>query len=127
MAKTPSSAVLAELPLKPVTFEILLVLAAEDLHGYAIVKQLEERSGGSMRLEPANLYRTLRTLTDRDLIGETDHPPNQEHNDQRRRYFRITKFGREVARAEAARLARLVEDARAQRLLAGGSRKRYSG
>ena len=127
MAKTPNNAVLAELPLKPVTFEILLVLAAEDLHGYAIVKQLEERSGGSMRLEPANLYRTLRTLMDRDLIGEADHPPDQEPNDQRRRYFRITKFGREVARAEAARLAKLVEEARAQQLLRGGGRKGYSG
>ena len=127
MARKPSSTVLAELPLKPVTFEILLVLAAEDLHGYAIVKQLEERSHGSMRLEPSNLYRTLRTMTERELIGETEHPSKQEPNDKRRRYFRITRFGREVARAEAARLAKLVEDARAQRLLAGGSRKRYSG
>jgi DNA-binding PadR family transcriptional regulator len=124
MASKPSSAALAELPLKPVTFEILLVLAAEDLHGYAIVKQLEERSHGSMRVEPSNLYRTLRTMTERELIGETDHPPKEEPNDKRRRYFRITRFGREVARAEAARLAKLVEDARAQRLLAAGSRKR---
>jgi len=127
MARKPSSTVLAELPLKPVTFEILLVLAAEDLHGYAIVKQLEERSHGSMRLEPSNLYRTLRTMTERELIGETEHPSKQEPNDKRRRYFRITRFGREVARAEAARLAELVEDARAQRLLAAGTRKRYSG
>ena len=127
MARKPSSTVLAELPLKPVTFEILLVLAAEHLHGYAIVKQLEERSHGSMRLEPSNLYRTLRTMTERELIGETEHPSKQEPNDKRRRYFRITRFGREVARAEAARLAELVEDARAQRLLAAGTRKRYSG
>jgi DNA-binding PadR family transcriptional regulator len=107
-------------------FEILLVLAGEDLHGYAIVKQLEERSGGSMHVEPANLYRTLRSMTDRGLIAETDHPADQESTDQRRRYFRITELGREVAQAEAARLARLVEEARAQQLLAGGGRKRYT-
>jgi len=127
MCKTPSSEVLAVLPLKPTMFEILLVLAGEDLHGYAIVKQLEERSGGALRLEPANLYRTLRTMIDRDLIAETDRRPDTKLDDQRRRYFHITKFGREVARAEAGRLERLVEDARKQRLLAGGGRKRYSG
>ncbi len=127
MAKRPSPAALAELPLKPVMFEVLLVLTGEDLHGYSIVKQLEQRSGGTLRLEPANLYRTLRNMTDRDLITETDRPPDSKPDDQRRRYFRITEFGREVARAEAARLERLVEDARAQRLLAGGGRKRYSG
>jgi DNA-binding PadR family transcriptional regulator len=126
VAKKPSPAVLAELPLKPVTFEILLVLAAEELHGYAIVKRLEERSGGSMQLEPANLYRTLRTMTERELIAETEHPTEPKPADQRRRYFGITAFGRDVARAEAARLDKLVEDARAQRLLAGGGRKRYS-
>ncbi len=120
MAKKPSAAVLAELPLKPVMFEILLVLSAEELHGYAIVKRLEERTGGFMRLEPANLYRTIRTMMGRDMITETNHPTEPKPNDQRRRYFRITEFGREVARAEAARLAKLVADARAQRLLARG-------
>ena len=127
MAKKPNPAVLAVLPLKATMFEVLLLLAGEDMHGYAIVKQLEERSGGALRLEPANLYRTLRTMMERDLIAETERRADTKLDDQRRRYFRITKFGREVARAEATRLERLVEDARAQRLLAGGGRKRYSG
>jgi len=118
MASTKRSAALAELPLKPTIFEILLVLSDEDLHGYAIVKQLEQRSEGSMRLEPANLYRTLRTMMGRGLIEETDHRPDPELDDERRRYFHITSFGREVAAAEAARLELLVEDARARRILA---------
>ncbi len=124
MASNTRSAALAELPLKAMTFEILLVVANQDLHGYAIVKQLEQRSGGSLRLEPANLYRTLRTMMNRGLIEETGRRPDPELDDERRRYFHITRFGREVAEAEAARLERLVEDARARRLLAGADRTR---
>ena len=122
MSRTRDPAVLAELPLKATVFEILLALATEELHGYAIVKQLEERSGGALRLEPANLYRTLRTLTKRGFIEEADRRPDPELDDERRRYFRITELGRQVARAEAARLERLVQDARTRRLLSGTHR-----
>ena len=64
---------------------------------------------------------------ERELIAETERRPDPKLDDQRRRYFHITKFGREVARAEAGRLERLLDEARAQRLLAGASRKRYTG
>lgn len=103
------------LPLKPVVFQVLLVLLDGERHGYAIVKALEAADG--RRLEPGNLYRTLRTMLGDGLIAESARRPDPELDDQRRRYFRVTGFGRAVARAEAVRLERLVLAARARDLL----------
>jgi DNA-binding PadR family transcriptional regulator len=107
------------LPLRPVVFQVLLSLAAGERHGYAIVQDIAERSSARMQLEPGNLYRTLRFMLEEALIEESDRRPAPEIDDERRRYYRITRFGLRVAQAEAARLAELVREARARDLLKG--------
>ena len=107
------------LPLKPVVFQVLLSLSEGERHGYAIVQDIAERSSARMQIEPGNLYRTLRYMLDEGLIEESDRRPAPEADDERRRYYRITKFGGRVAAAEAARLVELVADARARNLLKG--------
>jgi len=98
------------LPLHPEAFRILLVLRGGEIHGYAIVKELERDPGRPGRVLPANLYRRIRTLSERGLITETDGPDRTDN--ERRRYFRLTPLGEAVARAEAARLQGLLEGAR---------------
>ena len=107
------------LPLKPVVFQVLLSLADGERHGYAIVQDIAERSSARLQIEPGNLYRTLRDMLDAGLIEESDRRPTPEADDERRRYYRITTFGRRVASAEAARLVELIADARARNLLKG--------
>lgn len=105
------------LPLAAAAFHILLSLAEEDRHGYAIIQDIAARTGGEVTLGPATLYRTIQRLLDQDLIVETRERPAPEQDDERRRYYRITPFGRKVARAEAGRLADLVRMARARGLV----------
>ena len=107
------------LPLRPVVFQVLLSLADGERHGYAIVQDIAERSSARMQLEPGNLYRTLRSMLEDGLIEESDRRPAPEVDDERRRYYRITRFGLRVAQAEALRLAELVREARARDLLKG--------
>ena len=107
------------LPLRPVVFQVLLSLADGERHGYAIVRDIAERSSARMQLEPGNLYRTLRFMLEEGLIEESDRRPAPEVDDERRRYYRITRFGLRVAQAEALRLAELVREARARDLLKG--------
>lgn len=109
------------LPLKPVVFQVLLSLADGERHGYAIVQDIADRSSARMQIEPGNLYRTLRFMLDVGLIDESDRRPAPDADDERRRYYRITAFGRRVAAAEAARLVEVVADARARNLLKGRS------
>ncbi len=110
------------LPLKPVAFHVLLVLLDGERHGYGIVKAVEVQTGDQVRIEPGNLYRTLRTMQAQGLIEESDRRPDTAIDDQRRRYFRVTAFGTEVARAEAARLEKLVGLAKSRKLLASNER-----
>ncbi len=105
------------LPLRPIEFEILLVLTGGDAHGYAIIKEAESRSTGLSRIETGTLYRALRRLTDLGLVGPAEEKPAADVGDQRRRYFTITSFGREVAALEARRLATQIETAQARALL----------
>lgn len=107
----------AVLPLKPLVFQILLVLLRGERHGYSIVKEVEQASQEGASVEPGNLYRTLRTMLAQGLIGESGRRPDPALDDQRRRYFRITDFGTRVAEAEAGRLEALVMTARAHNLL----------
>ncbi|MGH9314557.1 MAG: PadR family transcriptional regulator [Vicinamibacterales bacterium] len=110
------------LPLKPLVFEILLALAGGPRHGWAIVRALQERLPGA-RILPGHFYRTLsRTLDDR--LIEDARPPNgsAREADERRRYFRLTALGEQVAAAEARRLEALVAESRAKRLLSSRSR-----
>ena len=116
---TPSPSAQSFLPLTPVVFEILLALAEGEQHGYAIMLEVERRSGGTVTLHPGSLYRALNRLLEGGLIEELDERPDPEHDDERRRYYRLTALGGEVARAEALRLESQVASARTRRLLRG--------
>jgi DNA-binding PadR family transcriptional regulator len=111
----------ALLPLKPVVFQVLLSLIDGERHGYAIVQDIAQRTSARLQMEPGNLYRTLRYMLDEGLIEESGRRPAAAADDERRRYYRIARFGRAVASAEAARLAELVADARARKLLKEGA------
>jgi len=105
------------LPLRPVEFEVLLVLADGDHHGYAIIQQTEERTDGKLKLETGTLYRALRRLSTEGLVRPASKRPAPDLDDERRRYFSITPLGRKVAAAEARRMASLVDAARARSLI----------
>ena len=107
------------LPLTVPVFQILLSLADRDLHGYAIIRDIRERTGDEVRLTASTLYAAIKRLLAGGLVEELDERPDPELDDARRRYYRITGFGREVARLEAARLERLTVMAREKRLLPG--------
>jgi DNA-binding PadR family transcriptional regulator len=98
-------------------FHILLALADGDRHGYAIAKEVAERTDHVVRLGPGTLYGTLTRMMDAELIEEAGSAARRTAEDQRRRYYRLTRLGRLVARAEARRLAALVAVARDKALL----------
>ena len=101
------------IPLPPAVFHILMALADEDRHGYGIIQEVSARTSGEVRLGAGTLYRSIQRMLDDDLIVEVHTRPAPELDDERRRYYRITPFGRAVANAEAARLTELVKLARA--------------
>jgi len=103
------------LPLKPHWFHVMLCLADQEQHGYAIMQEVLERTGGKVRLWPATLYGTLKRLMDADLIEESDRRPAAALDDARRRYYRLTSLGRRVLDAESHRLEDLVRVIRAKR------------
>ena len=105
------------LPLPPATFHVLVALADADRHGYAIMREVADRTGGRTKLNPGTLYTTIQRLLDRGLIVELRERGDPAEDDERRRYYRLTPAGRRVASAEAERLWRLVTVARAHRLL----------
>ncbi len=105
------------LPLPPAVFHILVSLADGDRHGYAIIQDVAARSDGSVKLGPGTLYRSIQRMLEQDLIIETATRPARSEDDERRRYYRITPWGRQVAAAEADRLASLVKLARASGLI----------
>jgi DNA-binding PadR family transcriptional regulator len=107
----------AFLPLKPVAFQILLSLADGERHGYGITQDIASRTSARMRIEPGNLYRSLRTMLDDGLIDESEKRPAPDLDDERRRYYRITPLGRRVAAAETARLEVVVAEAKGKRWL----------
>jgi DNA-binding PadR family transcriptional regulator len=100
------------LPLQPTTFHILLSLADEDRHGYAIILDVARRTNGELKLSAGTLYRSIQRMLEAGLIIETKTRPAPEMDDERRRYYRITPFGTAVAQAEAGRLRRLLKMAR---------------
>jgi DNA-binding PadR family transcriptional regulator len=107
----------AHLPLTPATFHILLALVDGDRHGYAIMKEVAERTEGAVRLGPGTLYGSLKRLLDAGLVVEGAEGVAPELDDERRRYYRLTDLGLAVARAEARRLEALVDAARSKRLI----------
>ena len=110
------SAIEALLPLPRATFHILMAVSGEDRHGYAIIQDVAERTGGELKLSAGTLYRSIQRMLEQGLIVEPRQRPAPEEDDERRRYYRITPFGTAVARAEAGRLADLVRMARSRGL-----------
>jgi DNA-binding PadR family transcriptional regulator len=106
-------------PLPSAAFQILLALAHEDLHGYGIMRQVAEQTGGRLRLGPGTLYSSLQALLEEKLIEEVESTQDAEPNNARRRYYRLTSAGRKLARAEADRLASVLRVARARKIFRG--------
>lgn len=104
-------------PLTPAMFHVLLALAGEDLHGYAILKEVELRTGGKVKLSTGTLYGIIKRLLADGLIVERRARPTDANDDERRRYYRLTPQGREVAAAEAERMDEVLSIARARNLL----------
>jgi DNA-binding PadR family transcriptional regulator len=105
------------LPLPRDTFQILVSLADRERHGYSVMQDVAERTDGALRLSPSSLYASIKRLLAQGLIEELQERPDPANDDERRRYYRLTKMGRRVATAEAKRLERLLADARATGLL----------
>jgi len=105
------------LPLPRDTFHILVSLADKERHGYSVMQDIAERTDGALRLSPSSLYASIKRLLEQGLIEELDERPDPRNDDERRRYYRLSRLGRQVAMAEARRLERLLADARATGLL----------
>ena len=105
------------LPLNPATLHILLALAGEEMHGYGIMQEVEARTRKKVRLGPGTLYGSIKRMIADNLIEESEERPDPALDDERRRYYRLTRFGRLVAVAEAERLENLVGAARSKKLL----------
>ena len=104
-------------PLTPSMFHVLLALAGDDLHGYAILKEVELRTGGKVRLSTGTLYGIIKRLLNDGLIVELRSRPAESEDDERRRYYRLTPQGRQVATAEAERMDEILSVARSRNLL----------
>ena len=113
-AKTDAEA--GQPPLRPVEFHILLSLADGERHGYAILQDVGERTGGQIALRTGTLYTVIKRMLDGQWIAESETRPSGE-DDERRRYYRLTPLGRQVVKTEAQRLQDLVTLARAKRVL----------
>ena len=94
--------------LQPAVFHILLSLAEEERHGYAIIKDVEASTNGELRLSPGTLYRSIQRMLEEGLIVESGRRPARALDDERRRYYRITQTGIAAARAELRRLAEMI-------------------
>jgi DNA-binding PadR family transcriptional regulator len=101
-------------PLSPAVFHILLCLAEGERHGYAIKREIAQRTGGRLKLGPGVLYGSINKLLEQAWIEESDMRPDAHLDDERRRYYRLTALGRKVAQAEAARMRELVDLAAAR-------------
>ena len=105
------------LPLHRDTFHILVSLADRERHGYSVMQDVAQRTNGALRMSPSSLYAAMKRLLEEGLIEELAERPDPMNHDERRRYYALTRVGRQVAMAEARRLERLLADARATGLL----------
>lgn len=105
------------IPLNPRDYLVLLALTDGPRHGYGLVKDIEVQSGGVVRIDPANLYRSVKRMIGDGLVGDADTPASEDDSAERRRYYGITELGEAVVRLEAERLAELTALARARSLL----------
>jgi DNA-binding PadR family transcriptional regulator len=106
-------------PLPAAAFQILMSLVDDDLHGYEIMRRVEEQTDGRTRIGPGTLYSSIQALLDAGFIAEVASRRDADVNEERRRYYRVTAAGRKAARDEAERLANLLRVARAKNILRG--------
>jgi len=104
-------------PLTPAVFHVLLALADGERHGYAIMLEVAENTGGQIKMGPGTLYGTIKRLLEARMIEESDERPDADLDDERRRYYRLTGLGQRAVRAEALRYAETAAVARRKRLL----------
>lgn len=109
----------AMLPLSPAMFHILLALADGERHGYSIMQEIARQTGGNLRIGPTTLYRSIKQMLEAGLIAEVAERPDAALDDERRRYYQLTAFGKLVARAEARRLEQVLSVAREKVLFDG--------
>ena len=114
--KLAAGAALGSAALTPAIAHILLALADEDRHGYAVMQEVERMTDGAVRMGPGTLYGTIKRMIASRLIEEAEERPDPAIDDERRRYYRATALGRAVLAAETDRMARLVGAARAKRV-----------
>ena len=107
----------SQLPLKPVELLVLMMLSAGDRHGYGIRQDIIDHTQGTLALEAGNLYRTIRRLEAEGFIDESGRRPAADSDDERRRYYRMTSFGRRVLELELERLSQVVRVARQKHLV----------
>ncbi|HYO84121.1 MAG TPA: PadR family transcriptional regulator [Bryobacteraceae bacterium] len=105
------------LPLPTAVFHILVALADRDRHGYSIMQDVATRTSGKVRLSAGTLYSSIHRMLEQGLVEELRESPDPESRDERRRYYRLTKWGRRVASAEAERLTQMLSQARATGLI----------
>lgn len=103
-------------------FHVLIALADGEKHGYAIIKEVARRTGGGLKLGAGTLYALVRRFVEDGIIEESANRPDPALDDERRRYYRLTEFGRAVAAAEAGRLEELIRMAREKRLVPHAAR-----
>ncbi len=108
------------LPLPASAMHIIVALAAGEKHGYAIMRDIDDLSGGSVSMGPGTLYGSIKRMIDQGLVQETDERPDSTLDDERRRYYRLTALGQRVGAAEQARLTALLSAAQVRRLGLGG-------
>jgi DNA-binding PadR family transcriptional regulator len=113
----PDDDVESFLPLPTAVFHILVALADRDRHGYSIMQDVGVRTEGKGMLSAGTLYTAIRRMLEQGLIEELRESPDPDSGDERRRYYRLTQFGRDVAVAEARRLSSMLEHARATKLI----------
>jgi DNA-binding PadR family transcriptional regulator len=109
------------LPLTPAMFHILLALADRERHGYDIMREVDERTEGKVKIGPGTLYGSIKRMLEAGWIEELDERPDPDLDDERRRYYQLSDFGYRLAVAEAERLDRLVKTARTKKLLSARS------
>jgi DNA-binding PadR family transcriptional regulator len=115
------------LPLTPAVFHVLLALVDGERHGYSIMREVAESTEGRIKMGPGTLYGTIKRLLESGLIEESDERPDPALDDERRRYYRLTGLGQRVAKAEAARYAKVVEVARGKGLVIEPARMASGG
>jgi DNA-binding PadR family transcriptional regulator len=105
------------LPLPTAVFHILIALADRDRHGYSIMQDVAARTGGKVQLSAGTLYSSISRMLEQGLIAELAKSPDPSSTDERRRYYRLTRFGKRAAAAEVERLNALLQQARATGLV----------